>query len=114
MLNNVPIYLYIKKQDCIETSTFGSEFMATEQTFEYLQSLRYKLGIFGVPVEELTFIYDDNQSAFVNSSVSKSTLKNKSQSIAFHFICEVCARSEWGTSYIHAFLKLADMLTNSL
>ena len=70
----------------IETSTFGSEFMAMKQGTEYLCGLRYKLRMFGIPVDEPTCVYGGNQSVLVNSSMPASTLKKKSQSTAFHFI----------------------------
>ena len=52
MLNNAPIYWHSKKQKTVETSTFGSEFMAMNQAIEYLRVLRYKLRVFDVPVDE--------------------------------------------------------------
>ena len=78
MLNNAPIYWYSKKQSPIETSTFGSKIMALKQAAEYLRGLRYKLRIFGIPVDEPVFIFHYNQSVLVNSLVTESTLKKKS------------------------------------
>ena len=101
MPNNAPIYLYSKKQSTIETSTFGSEFMEVKQAAEYLRGLHYKLRMFGIPVDEPVFIYGDNQSVPVNALAMESTIKKKSQSIAFHFICEGCATDEWRITYIH-------------
>ena len=46
----------------IETSTFGSEFMAMKQATEYLQGLIYKLRMFGIPIDEPAFVCGDNQS----------------------------------------------------
>ena len=62
MLNNDPIYWYSKKKSTIETSTSRSEFMAMKQAVKYLNGLRYKLRMFGIPVDEPVFIYGDNQS----------------------------------------------------
>ena len=38
-LNNAPIYWSSKKQNSVETSTFGSEFVAMKQATEYLSLL---------------------------------------------------------------------------
>ena len=114
MLNNAPVYWYSKKQGSVETSTFGSEFMAMKQAAEYVRSLRYKLRMFGIPVEGPTFIFGDNQSVLANTSEPSSTLKKKSQSIAFHFLREGCARDEWRTSYIHTSTNVADLMTKPL
>ena len=51
MFNNAPIYCHLKKQTSVETSTFGSEMMAMKQAVDYIQGFRYKLRMFGIPVE---------------------------------------------------------------
>ena len=51
--------------------------------------------MFGIPVEEPSYMYDDKQSVLTGSTRPESTLKKKAQSIAFHFIREGCAADEW-------------------
>ena len=113
-LNKSPIYWHSKKNQSIETSTFGSEFMAMKQVTEYMRGLRYKLRMFGIPIDGPAFIYGDNQSVLCNTSMPKSTLKKKSQSIAFHFVREGCARDEWRTTYVNTHLNVADLMTKPL
>ncbi len=48
------------------------------------------------------------------STMPPSTLKKKSNSIAYHFVREGCARDEWRTTYINTHLNPADMLTKPL
>ena len=60
ILNNAPIYWHSKKQTTVKTSTFGSELMAMKQVTEYLRGIRYKLRMFGIPVDEPELIYGDN------------------------------------------------------
>ena len=91
----VPVYWLSKKQTSVETSSFGSEFSAMIQCTEYLRGLRSKLRMMGIPCSGPSFIYGDNQSVLSNTSVPDSTLKKKSQSIAYHFVREGCARDEW-------------------
>ena len=113
-LNGAPIYWFSKRQTCIETSSFGAEFIAMKQCCEYVRGLRYKLRMMGISIEEPTFIFGDNQSVLTNSSVPHSTLKKKSSSIAFHFVREGVARSEWRTAYLNTHYNPSDMLTKSL
>ena len=54
----------------------------------------------GIPVEGPTYIYGDNQSVLANTTIPDSTLKKKSQSVAYHFVSEEVARDEWRTSYV--------------
>ena len=113
-LQSAPIYWMSKKQTSIETSSFGSEFIAMKQCTEYVRGLRYRLRMMGIPVEEPTFIYGDNQSVLANTKNPHSQLKKKSNSIAYHFVREGCARGEWRTTYVNTAYNPADLLTKSL
>ena len=114
ILNNAPVHWFSKKQTSVETSTFGSEMMAMKQAGEYLRGLRYKLRMFGIPVDGPAFIYGDNQSVLANTTRPESTIKKKSQSIAYHFLREGCAADIWRTSYIHTSENVADLMTKPL
>jgi len=113
-LNQAPIYWNSKKQTSCETSTFGSEFVAMKQATEYIRGLRYKLRMMGIPVDEPAFVYGDNQSVLANTSAPTSTLKKKSNAIAYHFVREGCARDEWRTAYVNTHENVADLLTKPL
>ena len=113
-LNGAPIFWFSKKQTCIETSSFGAEFIAMKQCCEHVRGLRYKLRMMGIQIDEPTFIFGDNQSVLANTTIPHSSLKKKSSSIAFHFVREGVARSEWRTAYLNTHYNPADMLTKSL
>ena len=70
--------------------------------------------MFGIPVDEPAFIYGDNQSVLINASSPESTLKKKSQSVAYHFVREGCASDEWRKAYIHTLLNVSDLMTKAL
>ena len=103
-----------RKQTSCETSTFGSEFCALKQATEYARGLRYKLRMMGIPCDEPTYVYGDNQSVLANTTAPESQLKKKSNSIAYHFVREGCARDEWRTAYINTHENPADLLTKPL
>lgn len=103
-----------KKQTSVESSSFGSEFVAMKQCCEYLRGLRYKLRMMGIPVTGPCYIEGDNQSVLANTTIPDSTLKKKSQSIAYHFVREGVARDEWRTCYINTHDNEADLLTKQL
>ena len=88
-LNYAPIYWTSKKQTSIETSSFGSEFIAMKVCCEYLRGLRYKLRMMGIPCDIPSYIYGDNQSVLAYSTNPFSQLKNKSSSIAYHLFTKV-------------------------
>ena len=113
-LNSAPIYWMSKKQTSVETSSFGSEFIAMKQCTEYVRGLRYKLRMLGIPCVGPTYVYGDNKSVLCNTSIPDSTLKKKCHGIAYHFVREGCARDEWRTSYINTHENPADLLTKPL
>ena len=113
-LNCALIYWLSKKQTSCESSSFGSEFVAMKQCCEYIRGLRYKLRMMGIPVVGPTYIFGDNQSVLANTTIPDSTLKKKSQSIAYHFVREGSARDEWRTTYINTHANESDLLTKLL
>ncbi|GFH50714.1 hypothetical protein CTEN210_07190 [Chaetoceros tenuissimus] len=80
-LNSAPIIWYSKRQATVESSTFGSEFVALRVASELIISMRYKLHMMGVPIEGPTHIFCDNEAVYKNSSIAHSTLKKKHNSI---------------------------------
>ena len=88
--------------------------MAMKQVTEYLRGLRYKLRIFGIPVDEPAYVYDDNQSVLCNMLLPESTLKKKCLAITFHFVRGGCVRNEWRTTYINTHFNLTDLMTKPL
>jgi hypothetical protein len=50
-LNRAPIVWYSKRQNAVESSTFGSKFIVMKSAVEMLQALGYKLQSFGIPID---------------------------------------------------------------
>ena len=113
-LNSALIYWHSKNQSTVESSSFGSEFVAMKQCCEYLKGLRYKLRMMGIPCEGPVYIEGDNQSVLANTTIPDSTLKKKSSSIAYHLIREGVARDIWRTAYVNTSLNDSDLLTKQL
>ena len=113
-LNSSLIHWWSKKQNSVESSSFGSEFIAMKQCCEYLKGLRYKLRMMGIPVTEPAYISGDNQSVLANTTNPDSTLKKKLQSIVYHYVHEGVARGEWMTSYVNTHKNESNLLTKPL
>ena len=109
--NMSPIVWHSKKQGSIETSSFGSEFAAMKVGFEIVEGLRYKLRMMGVPLDGPAHIKADNMSVIKNSTIPESTLKKKSNSIAYHYVRERVAAGVANITYENTDTNLADMLT---
>ena len=113
-LNCSLVHWWSKKQTSIESSSFGAKFIAMKQCCEYLRGLRYKLHTMGIPCDQPSHIYGENQSVLANTTMPDSTLKKKSQSIAYHFVHEGSIRGEWRTAYMNTHDNKADLLTKLL
>ena len=68
----------------------------------------------GIPINGPAYIFGDNQSVLANTTDPDSTIKKKSQSIAYHFVREGSCRDEWRTAYINTHDNEADLLTKLL
>jgi hypothetical protein len=113
-LNCAPINWYSKSQSTVESSTFGSEFIALRILVEMLEGLRYKLRMFGIPIDGPSNVFCDNKSVVTNSTVPTSTLKKKHNSIAYHRVREAVAAGTLRIAKVHTSENLADLLTKPL
>ena len=56
-INKTPIKWYTKRQNTIETSTFGAELVAARIATEYTMEMKYKLRMLGVPLLKTCLLY---------------------------------------------------------
>ena len=113
-LNSAPILWYSKRQNTVESSTFGSELVAMKQAMDMIEGLIYKLRMFGIPVEGEARIMCDNMAAVKSGSNPDARLQKKHNSIAFHRIREAVAAG-WALIYHEkGDSNLADLLTKVL
>ena len=113
-MNMAPIYWYSKRQNSVETSTYSSEMVALRIVAEKIIDLRYKLRMFGIPIDGYANVFCDNEAVYKSTSVAELTLKKKHNSVAYHKIRECTAA---GILVVHKEdmgSNLADSLTKSL
>ena len=89
-LNAAPILWYSKAQATVETSTFGSEFVAMHIAVEMIKALRYKLRMFSIPIDGSANVFCDNKSVVTRGTIPDSTLKKKHNLIAYHIQVKRC------------------------
>ena len=83
--NSVLLLWYSKRQNMVESSTFGLEFVAL-RIAELITSFWYKLRMFGIPLEGPANVFCDNEAVYQNSSFVESQLKQKHNSICHHLV----------------------------
>ena len=113
-VQNAPIIWYSKRQNTVEAATFGSEFVALRICKELIVALRYKLRMFGVPVEGPANVFCDNRGVVKNASIPESTLAKKHNAINYHAVREAAAAGILRVGKEDGQTNLADLLTKVL
>ena len=113
-INRALVTWYSKRQNTVESSTFGSEFIAMKTAIDLIESLRYKLRMMGIPVDGGTNVFCDNEAVVTNSTKPESTLKKKHNSIAYHRVREALAAGIARIAKEPGETNLADGLTKCL
>ena len=81
---------------------------------ELIEALRYKLGMFGVPIDRPTKILCDNDAVTNNCSDPTSILKKKHHSIVYHSNCEAVAAGTCSITKEDTETNLSDLFTKLL
>ena len=113
-VNMAPILFHSKRQNVVESSTFGSEFVALKNATELVAGLRYKLTMMGVPIDGPTRFLCDNESVVKNGSFPESVLKKKHCSIAYHVVRQEVAAGKSLIYWESTSSNLADLFTKVL
>jgi len=142
-VNRAPIIWYSKRQNAVEVSTFGSEITAMKNAIELIEAVRYKLRMFGVPIDGATItamknaieliealryklrmfsvpidgatnIFCDNEAVTKNCSNPTSTVKKKHNSIAYHRNREAFAAGTCCITKEDTETNLSDLVTKKL
>ena len=103
-----------KRQDCVESATYGSEVVAARLATEQIMDLRTTLRYMGVPVVGHTYMFGDNKSVITSSTIPHSAMKKRHNFLAFSRVREAIAMGM--INFIHCFSphNPADVLTKSM
>ena len=113
-MNKAPIHWYSKRQTTVESSTFGAEFCAMRVATDMIEALRYKLRMFGIPIDGPANVYCDNEAVYKNTVLPESTLTKKHHSIAYHRCRQAVAAGTMRVAKQGTDKNLADLFTKVL
>jgi len=74
ILNKTPIDYYSKWQTTVETTTYGSEFVAARTATEQIMDLRATVQYLGANVRERAYMSGDNESVVKSSIIPHAKL----------------------------------------
>ena len=111
-MKNAPIIWFSKRQNTVESSSFGSEFVALRVAKEMVVlALRYKLRMFGVPIDGPANVFCDNNGVVKNTTIPASMLAKKHNAINYHAIHEAVAAKILRVGKEDGMMNLADLFT---
>ena len=114
LLNNTILRCTSKRQNTVESATYGAEMVAGRLAVEQVMDIRYKLRMLGVPVLEASVLIRDDQSIITSCSIPNSNLKKMHNSIAYLRIREAVAAGIVKLKYVKSKWNLADAMTKTL
>ena len=112
-LNNSPITWFSKRQNTVESSSFGSEFVALRIATDHIEAMRYKLRMFGVPLNGPADVFCDNKSVVTNASVPSSVLNKRHNAICYHRVREAHTAGMIRVGWIKGEYNKADIATKT-
>ena len=84
-INGMIVRTISKRQKTVESSTYGSELVASRIAVDSIIELRFALRALGVPIDGPTMmLLGDNKSVVLNTLIPSSVLKKKHCVINYH------------------------------
>jgi hypothetical protein len=114
MVNNTPIEWFSKRQNTVESATYGSEFTAARIATDQIIDLRYTLRMLGVPIDGPAWMFGDNQSVVTSSTLPHSPLTKRHYALAYHRVCEAIAAKVMHFLHLEGTQNPADIMTKFL
>ena len=111
MVNQTIIDTYTKKQNTVETSTYGSEFVAARMATEQIIDLRLTLRYLGVPVYR-SVMFGDSESVVTSSTIPHSQLNKRWTALSCHRVREAIAAGVFSFWHVPGVENAADVLSN--
>jgi hypothetical protein len=108
MLNITPIRCISKRQKTVETSTYGSELVASRIATELILEIRYMIRSLGVALDEPTLMLGDNFNILEYYSSFKCLIEEE---IAYQRVREAIATRIKRFAYIKSEENVIDVLT---
>ena len=90
-VNTTPTDWFSKRQATVETATYGSEFVAAKTAIEQIIDLRNMLRYLGVPIMTKAYMFGDNKSVVMSSTIPQSILNKRHNMLSYHRVRQAFA-----------------------
>ena len=109
--NKTPIDWYCKKQATSETSTYGAEFISARSCIEQIIDHRNYLRYLGVEVYDISYMWGDNESQILSSTIPHAKLHKRHQILSFHYVRSIISQGWINLQHIRSESNASDPLT---
>lgn len=82
-----------------------------KQAIELVKGLRYKIRMFGIPIDGPASVYCNNEAVYKNASIPESVLNKKMHRIFYYFCREAIAADVVQVVKEDTSMNLADLFT---
>jgi hypothetical protein len=111
MLNKTPADWFSKKQNTVETATYGSEFTVGRTAVDQLVDIRLTLRYMGAPLEGKAYAFGDNESVVTSGTIPHSKLNKRHNALSYHRVREAVAAKIVAFLHIPGSINPADILS---
>jgi hypothetical protein len=111
LVNGTPVEWFCKRQNTVETATYGSEFVSAKAATEQVMDMRYTLRMLGVPLDGPAWLWGDNASVITSSTIPHSSLTKRHNALAYHRVREAMASGVMYFCHVSGVQNPADVLT---
>jgi hypothetical protein len=102
---------FSKRQNTVEVATYGSEFVSGRIAVDQIVDLRLTLRYLGVPVDDKSYLFGDNQSVVTSSTIPTSVLNKRHNMLSYHRVREAIAAGFLSFVHIDGKRNPADILS---
>ncbi len=114
IVNQTPIECFSKRQNTVETATYGSELVVAWTATEQIIDLCYTICMLGMPLDGPAWMFGDNESVVKSAMFPHSSLIKQLNAWAYHHVRKAIAAKVWHFCHIPGNQNPADVLTKFL
>jgi hypothetical protein len=111
LLNKTPVDWFSKKQNTVETATYGSEFVVARVGVDQTVDIRLTLRYMGVPLDGKAYAFGDNEAVLTSSNIPHSRLGKRHNALNYHRVREAIAAKFIVFTHLSGSLNVADILS---
>ena len=110
-INTTPTDWFSKRQATVETATYGSEFVAAKTAIEQIMDLRNTLRYLGVSIMTKTYMFGNNRSVVMSSTIPQSILNKRHNMLSYHRVREAITAKILEFHWCSSDQKRSDILS---